>query len=216
MDKLSGKKSIAGKKKEPSSDKKKKQCSENKIRIVKKMSGGEPTYKLNHNLTNYKDFIDTEFKNTNNKNYRGVKISIISEINELINNNSNEDKNNLFYIYEKDNIENIISIGVINSYPLLIKGKIYLYILYLLSIKKGNRGGINAIYHLLSSSHLSEKYAGICLNSSLSAISFYEHLGFYRNNKDKDMFIFDRENIRNLEAKLPHPITTEFHSMYPL
>jgi len=39
-----------------------------------------------------------------------------------------------------------------------------------------------------------------------SPINFTEH---------QDLFILDRENLAEIEAKLPRPITTEFYSTYP-
>ncbi len=60
---------------------------------------------------------------------------------------------------------------------------------------------------------LPPNYAGIFLHSTESAKSFYKHLGF---TEHEDLMILDKtpENIHKLEAKLPHPITTEFYSTY--
>jgi hypothetical protein len=64
---------------------------------------------------------------------------------------------------------------------------------------------------------LPPNYAGIFLHSTESAKSFYKRLGFIEP-KNKNLIILDKtpENIHKLEAKLPHPITTEFYSTYPL
>jgi len=182
------------------------------IKTAKKMRGSGP-FELFHSLNNYSNFVESEFqsnyRNNKSQNYEDVKRGIISEINET---RKKRNRNNLFYIYQEDNI---ISIGVIDREPLVINGELYLYILYLLSREKRNRGGINAIYHLLS--RLPEQYNGICLYSNKSAISFYKHLGFNRNNKekDRDKYILNKENLPQIKAKLPHPITTEFYSTYP-
>ena len=180
---------------------------------IKKINGGEPMFKLNHNLNKYREFVVREIENNGT-----IKNKILKEINDYIRlkNNSNDYDYNLFYIYDE---KGIISIGVIDKNPYInnnsgkINGKDYLYIKYLLSRKKGNRGGTRAIYHILSL--LSEKYAGIFLHSTESAKSFYKCLGFIEHD---GLFILDktRENILILEAKLPHPITTEFHSTYPI
>lgn len=63
---------------------------------------------------------------------------------------------------------------------------------------------------------LPPNYAGIFLHSTESAKSFYKRLGFIEP-KNEDLIILDKtpENIHKLEAKLPHPITTEFYSTYP-
>jgi len=205
MDKVGGKKAVASKKK--------KQSSENKIRTVKKMRGGGP-FDLRTNFEQYKDFVKREFQNTENKNYIGIKTSIIAEINEWLRNN-NYERNNLFYIYEKDNNE-IISIGVFGE-PETYNDKFYLNISLLLSKKKRNLGGTHAIFHILS--YLPDnKYAGICLYSTKGAFLFYDNLGFVKTtNKNHNLRILDKtqENIHKLKAKLPHPITTEFYSTYP-
>ena len=146
MDKVrSGKKDVK-KKKERSSDKKKKQTSENKIRTVKKIKGGGP-FDLRTNFQQYHNFVVREFQNTENKNYIRTKTSIIAEINEWLKNN-NYERNNLFYIYEKENNE-IISIGVFGE-PESYNDKFYLNISLLLSKKKRNLGGTHAIFHILS------------------------------------------------------------------
>ena len=51
---------------------------------------------------------------------------------------------------------------------------------------------------------------------------YYQKLGFIEYSTitkcvDDDLHILDKteENIRKLEEKLPHPITTEFYSTYP-
>jgi hypothetical protein len=192
----------------------KKQSSENKIRTVQKIRGGGP-FNLRTNLQQYHNFIEREFKNNENKNYTGIKKSIIAEINEWLKNN-NYERNNLFYIYEKENNE-IISIGVFGGQE-SYNDKFYLNISLLLSKKKRNLGGTHALYHILS--YLPEdKYAGICLYSTIGAFVFYDKLGFVKTtNKNYDLRILDKtsENIRRLESKLPKPITTEFYSTYPI
>jgi len=205
MDKLHGKKQVASKKK--------KQSSENKIRTVKKMRGGGP-FDLRTNFQQYYNFVVREFQNNENKNYIGIKKSIIAEINEWLKNN-NYERNNLFYIYEKDNNE-IISIGVFGD-PETYNDKLYINISLLLSKKKRNLGGTHAIFHILSNLP-KEKYAGICLFSTKGAFVFYDNLGFVKTtNRNFDLRILDKtpENISKLEAKLLHPITTEFYSTYP-
>jgi hypothetical protein len=85
-------------------------------------------------------------------------------------------------------------------------------------MKKGERGGIGALYHLLLLVQ-DKEYAGICLTSTPSSNSFYKHLGFIEMNKRYtfvDTLFFDKENLAQIEAKLQHPITTEFHSTYSL
>jgi hypothetical protein len=120
----------------------------------------------------------------------------------------------IFYIYNKTDNE-IISIGVIGGKP-DINDKKYLLIDFLVSRKKGNRGATSALYHILSL--LPPIYAGVCL-FSLNKITntIYKRLGFIEP-KNEDLLILDKTevNIRKLEEKLPHPITTEFHSTYPL
>ncbi len=54
MDKVGGKKQVASKKKE--------KTSENKIRTVKKMRGAGPFY-LRNNLQQYHNFVESEFQN---------------------------------------------------------------------------------------------------------------------------------------------------------
>ena len=96
-------------------------------------------------------------------------------------------------------------------------GKKYIHIPAILSMKKGERGGISALYHLLLLIP-DKEYAGICLTSTLSSNSFYKHLGFVEMNKRYtvvDTLFFDKENLAEIEAKLPRPITTEFYSTYP-
>jgi hypothetical protein len=184
-----------------------------KIAYKKKISGGEPMFKLNHNLNKYRDFVVREIENNGI-----IKNRILREINDYIRlkNTSNDYDYNLFYIYDE---KGIISIGVIDKNPYIfnenldkLKGKDYLYIKYLLSRKKGNRGGTSAIYHILS--RLPEKYSGIFLHSTESAKSFYKGLGFIEY---QGLFILDKipENIRKLEEKLS-PITTDFYSSYPI
>ena len=158
------------------------------ISCKKKINGGEPMFKLNHNLNKYRDFVVKEIENNGT-----IKNKILKEINNYIRlkNTSNDYDYNLFYIYDE---KDIISIGVIDKNPYI-----------------NNNSG--QIYHILSL--LSEKYAGIFLHSTESAKSFYKCLGFIEHD---GLFILDktRENILILEAKLPHPITTEFHSTYPI
>jgi len=59
-----------------------------------------------------------------------------------------------------------------------------------------------------------KKYKGICLRTTTNSESFYKHLGF---TEYEDLMILDKteEKLSQIEAKLPHPITTEFYSTYP-
>ena len=95
----------------------------------------------------------------------------------------------------------------------IISGNEYLFIHYLLSKEKRNKGGINLVYHILKRLP-DKKYKGICLRTTTNSESFYKHLGF---TEHEDLLILDKtpENIHKLESKLPHPITTEFYSTYP-
>ncbi len=70
---------------------------------------------------------------------------------------------------------------------------------------------MNKIYHILK--RLPDKYKCICLRTTTNSESFYKHLSF---TEHEDLIILDKtpENIHKLEAKLPHPITTEFYSTY--
>ena len=79
-------------------------------------------------------------------------------------------------------------------------------------MRRGNRGGTSAIYHILS--RLPAKYSGIFLHTTWSARNFYKHLGFTEHG---DLMILDKtqKNIDILKAKLPQPIMTEFYSTYP-
>jgi hypothetical protein len=216
MDKLNGKKQVASKKKEPKS--------ENKIRTVKKMKGGEhKKYNLKNKqeLQEFKNFVEENFTLTNNSrnqyhsNYKLVKDSIIHAINSHI--KTNHTQNYLFYIFQTTTNE-IICIGEINNFAVDYLGKKYIHIPCILAMKKGERGGIGALYHLLLLVQ-DKEYAGICLTSTPSSNSFYKHLGFIEMNKRYtfvDTLFFDKENLAQIEAKLPHPITTEFHSTYSL
>ena len=97
-------------------------------------------------------------------------------------------------------------------------GKKYIHIPDILAMKKGELGGIGALYHLLLLIP-DKEYAGICLTSTPSSNSFYKHLGFVEMNKKHtfvDTLFFDKENLPQIEVKLPHPITTEFYSTYPI
>ena len=209
MDKLHVKKQVASKKK--------KQSSENKIRTVKKMRGAGP-FDLRNNLQQYHNFVESEFQNNeNNENtiYKNIKKRIIRQIQ-----NSFDDKNkmfqkNLFYIYEKDKI---VSIGVIGKKAVKWNEKNYLYLVYLLSKIKRNRGGINAIYHLLI--RVPEKdVAGIFLCSEPESIEFYKNLGFIQDEKQEEVFTLDKTqgNIDRLKEIIERrgSITTEFYSTYP-
>ena len=71
---------------------------------------------------------------------------------------------------------------------------------------------MNKIYNILKC--LPDKYKGICLRTTKNSESFYKHLGF---TEHEHLHILDKtpENISKLEARLPHPITTEFYSTYP-
>ena len=211
MDKLRVKKQITSKKKE--------KTSENKIRIVKKMRGAGP-FDLRNNLQQYHNFVESEFQNNeNNENtiYKNIKKRIIRQIQYSL-----DDKNknkmfqtNLFYIYEKDKI---VSIGAIGKKAVKWNEKNYLYLTYLLSKIKRNRGGINAIYHLLI--RVPEKdVAGIFLCSEPESIEFYKKLGFIQDKKHGEAFTLDKtpENIQRLKEMIESrgSITTEFHSTYP-
>ena len=188
-----------------------------KIKTAKKMRGGGP-FNLNHNLNKYRDFVVREIENNGI-----IKNPILRDINDYIRlkNTSNDYDYIFFYIYDE---KEIISIGVINKKPhifnedldklevLNLEVKDYLYIKFLLSRRRGNRGGTSAIYHILS--RLPEKYSGIFLHSTENARNFYKHLGFTEHG---DLMILDKtqENIDILKAKLPQPIMTEFYSTYP-
>ena len=214
MNKVGGKKQITSKKKKPKS--------KNKIRTVKKMRGGEhKKYNLRNKgeLQEFKIFVEENFTLTNNShnqyrsNYKLVKDSIIQAINSHV--KTNHSQNYLFYIFQTTTNE-IICIGEINNFAVDYLGKKYIHIPCILAMKKRERGGINALYHLLLL--IQDKYAGICLTSTPSSNSFYKHLGFVEINKRYtvvDTLFFDKENLPQIEAKLPHPITTEFHSTYP-
>ena len=209
MDKVGGKKQVASKKKEKKT--------ENKIRIVKKMRGGGP-FVFNQNLENFKIFVRNNFQHKSElPNYLTIKESILRKINNY--NRESQTRatfnNHIFYIYDtKDN--RVTSIGIVGSNGITengrtkIRGKEYLFINYLLSREK--KGGTSAIYHILNK--LPPNYAGICLTSTESSRNFYNHLGFTGTNY---LFTLDKtsENIRKLEEKLPHPITTVFYSTYP-
>ena len=95
----------------------------------------------------------------------------------------------------------------------IISGNEYLFIHYLLSKEERNKGGVTAIYHILKRLP-DKKYKGICLRTTINSESFYKHLGF---TEHEDLMILDKtdENLAQIEAKLPHPITTEFYSTYP-
>jgi hypothetical protein len=181
------------------------------LKTTKKMRGGENRrFELTQNMKNFYKFLNTTFTRNHPIKYR-IFQRIKKYLREFKHNNN---VHNIFYIYNNTNLE-IISIGVISiksDGTTLINGKEYLYLEFLLSKEQGNRGGTSAIYHILS--RLSAKYSGICLNSIETAFPYYMSLGFMI--KSEDLLILDKteENIRKLEAKLPHPITTEFHSTY--
>ena len=216
MDKLHGKKQVVSKKK--------KQNSENKIGTVKKMRGGEDkkfNLRNKQELQEFKEFVEKKFILSNNSrnqyssNYSSVKRNIIQIIESHI--QKNHTQNYLFYIFQTTTNE-IICVGAINNMVVDYLGKKYIHIPDILAMKKGERGGIGALYHLLFLVR-DKEYAGICLTSTPSSNSFYKHLGFVEMNKKYtfvDTLFFDKENLPQIEAKLPHPITTEFHSMYPL
>jgi len=216
MDKLHGKKAI--------SSKKKKQSYENEIKTVKKMRGGDDKkFNLRNKgeLQEFKNFVEEKFILSNNSqnqyssNYSSVKRKIIHVIESHI--QRNHTQNYLFYVFQTKTNE-IICVGVINNMVVDYLGKKYIHIPDILAMKKGERGGISALYHLLLLVK-DKEYAGICLTSTLSSNSFYKHLGFVEMNKRYtfvDTLFFDKENLPQIEAKLPHPITTEFHSTYPI
>lgn len=201
MDKLHVKKQVASKKK--------KQTSENKIRPVKKMRGGGP-FIFNENIERFHNFVRNNFQMNEIKNVIIEKISNYR--------NKTDSNNHIFYIYNTID-DTIISTGVIGknnftrSGKTIISGNEYLFIHYLLSKEKRNKGGVTAIYHILKRLP-DKKYKGICLRTTTNSESFYKHLGF---TEHEDLMILDKtpENISKLEAKLPHPITTEFYSTYP-
>jgi hypothetical protein len=188
-----------------------------KIIKAKKMMGGEP-FVFNRNLESYYNFVNSAFQNHKIKRDILQKIwSYYQESQEraILNNPNRNYENYIFYIYNiTDNT--IISTGVIGkndfteSGRIIINSKEYLYIHYLLSRQKRNLGGTSAIYHILK--RLPDKYRGICLRSTINAKSFYKGIGFIEY---EDLFILNRENLDKIEAKLPHPITTEFYSTYP-
>jgi hypothetical protein len=182
--------------------------------------------------------------NIRRNSFNSIKTNILSKISRYITRRQTEPKTerereirvwdivNIFYIYDSSN-NKIISLGIITPnyesrhpncktiiYNSNKKRKEYLYINYLLSRIKG--GGINALYHILSRLP-SDKYSGICLHPLRNLKNeYYQKLGFIEYSTitkcvDDDLHILDKteENIRKLEAKLPHPITTEFYSTYP-
>ena len=214
MDKVGGKKQIVSKKK--------KQSSENKIKTVKKMRGGGPFDLRNKGeLQEFKNFVEEKFILSNNSqnqyssNYSSVKRNIIHVIESHI--QRNHTQNYLFYIFQTKTNE-IICVGAINSMVVDYLGKKYIHIQDILAMKKGKGAGISTLYHLLLL--ISDKeYDGICLTSTPSSNSFYKHLGFVEMNKKHtfvDTLFFDKENLPQIEVKLPHPITTEFYSTYPI
>ena len=188
------------------------------------------------------DFIQKKFLNTRNihrSSFNEIKKDIISKISKYITRRQTEPKTerereirewdivNIFYIYDSSN-NKIISLGIItpnyesrrNNRKTIIYGRgEYLYIKYLLSRTKG--GGISALYHLLL--NLPLKYSGICLHPLRNLKEeYYQKLGFIEYSSitgciDDDLHILDKtqKNIRRLEDKLPHPITTKFYSTYP-
>ena len=201
------------------------------------------TLDTNNSISKFYTFIRNKFlnkKNISRSSFNELKKSIISKFNKYITRRQTEPKTereieirvwdivNIFYIYDSSN-NKIVSLGIItpnyewrsNNRKTIIHGRgEYLYINYLLSRIKG--GGINALYHILSRLP-SDKYSGICLHPLRNLKEeYYQKLGFIEYSTitkcvDDDLHILDKtdENIRKLEAKLPHPITTEFHSTYP-
>jgi hypothetical protein len=222
MDKLHVKKQVASKKK--------KRSSENKTGTVKKMRGGnDKKFDLTNKdeLQEFKEFVEKKFILSNNSqnqnyssNYSDVKKSMIAIIESHIQRNNtkkNFSNSYLFYVFQTKTNE-IICVGAINNMVVDYFGKNYIHIPDILSRKKGERGGISALYHLLLLVQ-DTKYYGICLTSTTSSNSFYKHLGFVEMNKRYtvvDTLFFDKENLPKIEAKLPHPITTEFYSTYPI
>jgi hypothetical protein len=193
-----------------------------KIRTVKKMKGGHKKYNLRNKgeLQEFLDFVKEQFILSNNShnqyhsNYLSGKRSIIRTIDSHI--QKNHTQNYLFYIFQTKTNE-IICVGVINNLIVDYLGKKYIHIPDILAMKKKERGGISSLYHLLL--HFRDKYDGICLTSTPSSNSFYKHLGFVEMNKKYtlvDTLFFDKVNLPQIEEKLPHPITTEFYSNYPI
>jgi hypothetical protein len=154
MDKLHGKKQV--------SSKKKKQSSENKIKTVKKMRGGEEneifTLDTANSISKLSDFIQKKFLNTSNiqrSSFSQIKEYILAKISKYIERKRTEPKSdrereirewdivNIFYIYDLSKNE-IISVGIItpnydslnNKRITIINKKEYLHINYLLSKKK--------------------------------------------------------------------------------
>ena len=203
------------------------------------------TLDTNNNLTKFSTFIAKNFLNTTNierPEFTSIKTDILTKLQNYIMRKKTEpmtnrerdirkwDIVNIFYIYNLSN-NIIVSLGIISpnyesrreNRKMFIRGKEYLYIKYLLSRIKG--GGISALYHLLLK--LPDRYSGICLHPATGLLEkYYTDLGFISYNKKlglnhpilgEDLLILDKtpENINKLEAKLPHPITTEFHSTYP-
>jgi hypothetical protein len=192
-----------------------------------------------NSISKLSDFIQKKFLNTRNiqrSSFSQIKEYILAKILKYIErkrtdpNSENERKKrewdivNIFYIYDSSN-EKIVSLGIIspnysssnNKRITIINKKEYLYIKFLLSRIKG--GGVSALYHLLL--NLPLIYGGICLHSIRSLCQYYEKLGFIYASKINSgfpnlMILYKtRENIRRLEEKLLHPITTKFYSTYP-
>lgn len=165
---------------------------------------------FNENIERFHNFVRNNFQMNEIKNVIIEKISNYR--------NKTDSNNHIFYIYNTSD-NTIISTGVIDknnftrSGKTIISGNEYLFIHYLLSKEKRNKGGVTAIYHILKRLP-DKKYKGICLRTTTNSESFYKHLGFTGTNY---LFTLDKtsENIRRLEARLPHPITTVFYSTYP-
>jgi hypothetical protein len=72
---------------------------------IKKMNGGEPIFKLNHNLNKYREFVVKEIENNGI-----IKNKIVKEINDYIRlkNTSNDYDYNLFYIYDEKTLYQLV------------------------------------------------------------------------------------------------------------
>jgi hypothetical protein len=226
MDKVGGKKQVAGKKK--------KQTSENKIRTVKKMRGGEEnkilTLDTASSIRELYSIIYTSF----HKNIGRVKNDILKHMGNI---SRGQDrikqsfKQYIFYIFRTEpRPTQIISAGIISGSkqisivtrnnqgtPTGVITKHYLFLRSLLSRERGNRGGTSAIYHILT--RLPEAaYSGICLNNTPSSRPYYNKLGFHPDQLNQ-VLLLDKtpEIMRSLEKIIQKrgPIITEFYSTYP-
>jgi len=155
MDKVGGKKQVASKKK--------KQTSENKIRTVKKMRGGGP-FVFNENIDRFHNFVRNNFQ------MNEIKNAIIEKISNYQNNIS-VSNNHIFYIYNTID-DTIISTGVIGknnftrSGRTVISGNEYLFIHYLLSKEKRNKGGI----HTFQTNEISQELGDLVYERTIAKL----------------------------------------------